>query len=59
MKVLYISSFITGMLGIIIALALAGVESVLDAWWSLGINFQRWHARSVPAWIYFKENRKD
>jgi len=39
MRVLYISSFITGILGIIIALALAGVESVLDAWWSLASIF--------------------
>jgi len=39
MRVLYISSFITGILGITIALALAGVESVLDAWWSLASIF--------------------
>ena len=39
MRVLYISSFITGILGIIIALALVGVESVLDAWWSLASIF--------------------
>lgn len=39
MKVLYISSFFFGMLGIIIALSLAGVESVLDAWWSLASIF--------------------
>ncbi len=39
MKVLYLSSFITGMLGIVIALTLVGVESVLDAWWSLASIF--------------------
>jgi SSS family solute:Na+ symporter len=39
MSVLYISSSITGILGIIIALALLGVESVLDAWWSLASIF--------------------
>ncbi len=39
MKVLYISSFITGLLGIMIALSLVGVESVLDAWWSLASIF--------------------
>ncbi len=39
MKVLYISSFVFGMLGIVIALSLAGVESVLDAWWSLASIF--------------------
>ena len=39
MKVLYISSIIFGALGIIISLALVGVESVLDAWWSLASIF--------------------
>ncbi len=39
MKVLYVSSFVTGILGIIIALSLTGVASVLDAWWSLASIF--------------------
>lgn len=39
MTVLYISSFITGVAGIGIALALVGVESVLDAWWALASIF--------------------
>ena len=39
MKVLYISSVVFGTLGIIIALLLVGVESVLDAWWSLASIF--------------------
>lgn len=39
MKVLYVSSFVTGTLGILIALALVGVGSVLDAWWSLASIF--------------------
>jgi SSS family solute:Na+ symporter len=39
MKVLYSSSFIFGILGVVIALALVGVESVLDAWWSLASIF--------------------
>ncbi|MDB4584657.1 sodium:solute symporter [Draconibacterium sp.] len=39
MKVLYISSIIFGALGVTIALALVGVESVLDAWWSLASIF--------------------
>lgn len=39
MKVLYTSSVIFGALGIIIALSLVGVESVLDAWWSLASIF--------------------
>jgi solute:Na+ symporter, SSS family len=50
MKVLYISSVIFGALGIIIALSLVGVESVLDAWWSLAsifsggmLGFFCWH----------------
>jgi SSS family solute:Na+ symporter len=39
MKVLYSSSLIFGALGIIIALSLVGVESVLDAWWGLASIF--------------------
>ncbi len=39
MKILYAASFLTGILGIIIALSLAGVESALDAWWSLASIF--------------------
>lgn len=39
MKVLYSSSLIFGALGISIALALVGVESVLDAWWGLASIF--------------------
>ena len=39
MKVLYLSSFVTGTSGILIALALVGVESALDAWWSLASIF--------------------
>lgn len=39
MNVLYISSLLTGMAGVVIALMLAGVESALDAWWSLASIF--------------------
>jgi len=39
MLVLYGSSAVMGSLGIIIAISLAGVESVLDAWWSLASIF--------------------
>jgi SSS family solute:Na+ symporter len=39
MKVLYSSSLIFGALGIIIALSLVGVSSVLDAWWALASIF--------------------
>ncbi len=39
MRVLYLSSFVTGVAGIGIALALVGVESALDAWWSLASIF--------------------
>ncbi len=39
MKVLYSSSLIFGVLGIVIALSLVGVESVLDAWWGLASIF--------------------
>ncbi len=39
MRVLYLSSLITGLAGIIIALLLTGVKSALDAWWSLASIF--------------------
>jgi solute:Na+ symporter, SSS family len=39
MTVLYLSSVVIGFLGILIALTLVGVESVLDAWWSLASIF--------------------
>lgn len=39
MIVLYISSAIIGVLGIIIAIAMIGVKSVLDAWWKLASIF--------------------
>lgn len=39
MNVLYSSSLVFGALGISIALALVGVESVLDAWWGLASIF--------------------
>ena len=39
MNVLRISSLLTGLLGIIIALMLVGVGSVLDAWWALASIF--------------------
>ena len=39
MKVLYISSAIFGAIGITVSLSLVGVESVLDAWWSLASIF--------------------
>ncbi|MCX6334080.1 MAG: sodium:solute symporter, partial [Bacteroidia bacterium] len=39
MKVLYTSSFLMGITGIGIALALVGVKSALDAWWSLASIF--------------------
>ncbi|MDP2338306.1 MAG: sodium:solute symporter [Bacteroidota bacterium] len=39
MNALYTSSLIFGALGIIIALTLVGVESVLDAWWGLASIF--------------------
>lgn len=39
MTVLYGSSVLMGTLGVIIALTLTGVESVLDAWWSLASIF--------------------
>ena len=39
MNVLYSSSLVFGVLGTLIALALMGVESVLDAWWALASIF--------------------
>lgn len=39
MRVLYASSIVIGALGVIISLTLVGVESVLDAWWSLASIF--------------------
>ena len=39
MNVLRVSSLITGLLGIMIAILLVGVESVLDAWWALASIF--------------------
>jgi SSS family solute:Na+ symporter len=39
MAVLYLSSVVIGFLGVLIALTLVGVESVLDAWWSLASIF--------------------
>ena len=39
MKILYAASLTFGILSIVIALALTGVESVLDAWWGLASIF--------------------
>ncbi len=39
MKILYSSSLIFGVVSIIIAVSLVGVESVLDAWWGLASIF--------------------
>jgi SSS family solute:Na+ symporter len=39
MKILYISSVVFGLLGIIIAIAMINVQSVLDAWWKLASVF--------------------
>ena len=39
MKILYTASLVFGLLSIVIALALTGVESVLDAWWGLASIF--------------------
>jgi SSS family solute:Na+ symporter len=39
MNVLYISSIVTGIAGICIALAMIKVQSALDAWWSLASIF--------------------
>lgn len=39
MRVLYFSSAVMGFLGVVIAISLVGVKSVLDAWWSLASIF--------------------
>ncbi len=39
MKLLYMSTFIAGILGIIIGIALINVKSALDAWWKLASIF--------------------
>ncbi len=39
MTVLYLSSAVIGFFGVLIALSLVGVESVLDAWWALASVF--------------------
>jgi len=39
MRVLYFSSFGIGVTGILVALALVGVESILDTWWALASVF--------------------
>ncbi len=39
MKVLYLSSAAVGFLGMLIALSLVGVESILETWWSLASIF--------------------
>jgi SSS family solute:Na+ symporter len=39
MKVLYIASFLTCLLGIIIGIAMINVKSALDAWWKLASVF--------------------
>lgn len=39
MNVLRLTSMVTGLLGIVIAILLVGVESVLDAWWALASIF--------------------
>jgi SSS family solute:Na+ symporter len=39
LRVLYLTSFFTGVAGIGIALSLIGVKSALDAWWSLASIF--------------------
>ena len=39
MRILYISSFVFGIAGTVIAISLVGVESVLDAWWALASVF--------------------
>jgi solute:Na+ symporter, SSS family len=38
-RVLYISSAVMGILGVAVAISLLGVESVLNAWWSLASIF--------------------
>ena len=39
MKVLYVSSFIISVLGILIGMAMINVKSALDAWWKLASIF--------------------
>jgi solute:Na+ symporter, SSS family len=39
LRVLYLSSLVTGIAGILIALSLVGVKSTLDTWWSLASVF--------------------
>lgn len=39
MKILYLVSFIIGVLGIVIGLAMMSVQSALDAWWSMASVF--------------------
>lgn len=39
MKVLYLSSFIVGVLGIVIGLLMMNVRGILDAWWKLASVF--------------------
>ena len=39
MRVLYITSFIVGMLGILMGLAMMHIDGVLDAWWKLSSIF--------------------
>jgi len=39
MRVLYFSSLFIGLAGILIALALVGVQSILDTWWALASIF--------------------
>ena len=63
MRVLYSSSMIVGSLGVIIALSLVGVKSVLDAWWMLAsifsggmlglflLGYFSKHARNIDAFI--------
>ncbi len=39
MKILYLSSLIIGLLGIMVAIAMMNVKSALDAWWKLASIF--------------------
>lgn len=39
MKVLYLSSFVVGVLGIVIGLLMMNVQGILDAWWKLASIF--------------------
>lgn len=39
MKILYVSTFIIGLIGILIGIALINVKSALDAWWKLASIF--------------------